>query len=320
MATILEKLNEIDEAKKAIQAAVRSKGGIVRDDTLGSLPDAIEALPQDGYDWGSIGWSEPPSDWSQMVADARVLKEAWEALSPETRVLKTFFKGNDNIQMLPMLEEFNTTADMGNAFDLCTHLQYVPKEATFASATKAGAMFASCQRLREEPTINSTTIVDANNIFYNCLKLRSVTKLYIPMNSNGQNLFSQCQSLEYIGSDCKYITSFVKQINGIHFNNYALRRVDAVNDFSNVTTIGTPFSACNNLQYIRLDGLGNSGTWASLDMHWCPLTLEGVTALFDSLGTPTSTKTLQLAKSVQELLTDELIAMVTEKNWTLTFA
>ena len=92
--TILDKLNELQDAKEDIQAAIREKGGVVSDDTLAGLADDIRDIPQDGYAWGSIGWSEAPNEWQQMVNDARAYKEAgiWIAQITETGIVVTRYE------------------------------------------------------------------------------------------------------------------------------------------------------------------------------------------------------------------------------------
>ena len=93
MATIIEQINALAEAKADIQAAVVEKGGVVSGDTLAGLADDVRAIPQSAdFDWSSIGYTGMPSEMLRGLERARYYKELWDSLDPKP-TLKTFFAG-----------------------------------------------------------------------------------------------------------------------------------------------------------------------------------------------------------------------------------
>ena len=156
--TILDKLNELQDAKEDIQAAIREKGGVVSDDTLAGLADDIRDIPQDGYAWGSIGWSEAPDEWQQMVNDARAYKEAWEALEIKPPV-NEYFRGFSEMRMVPNLSEFETLTNGNGLFNGCKKLQYIPEDADFKNVTDASSMFRECAWLEDISMVKLSPLV-----------------------------------------------------------------------------------------------------------------------------------------------------------------
>lgn len=86
---------------------------------------------------------------------------------------------------------------------------------------------------------------------------------------------------------------------------------------ASVSRIGpSVLNRCTALANVTLgDGFGASG----LDFRWCPLTVESMVKMLGALAGNTSaaTKTLTLGATNLEKLTDEQIAIATNKNWTL---
>lgn len=292
--TILDKLNELQDAKEDIQAAIREKGGVVSDDTLAGLADDIRDIPQDGYAWASIGWSKAPDEWADMVADARAYKEAWEAMEIKP-ALKDYFKNNEEIVLLPMMAGFNTTDDLSQAFYNCKQLRWLPEGMTFADTTTATGLFQNCENLRALPTgCTLSKVNNGNDIFNGCKQLKELV-LDFPTPHDGYQLFRNCSKLQRL----------------------------VVNMAGHRGSVLSMWSGCTSLTYCRLNGFGNgyaANASVSASMADCPLDLAGVTALFDSLGdrsSATATSTIQLSTYTKNLLTAEVTAMATEKNWTI---
>ena len=166
--TILEKLNELQDAKEDIQAAIREKGGVVSDDTLAGLADDIRDIPQDGYAWGSIGWSKAPDEWQQMVNDARAYKEAWDALEIKPPV-NEYFRGFSEMRMVPNLSEFEALTNGEGLFNGCKKLQYIPEDADFKNVTNASSMFRECALLEDISMVKlSPLVTKIEGTFFNC--------------------------------------------------------------------------------------------------------------------------------------------------------
>lgn len=303
--TILEKLNELQDAKEDIQAAIREKGGVVSDDTLAGLADDIRDIPQDGYAWGSIGWSNAPDEWQQMVNDARAYKEAWEALDPKPDI-RTYFKGNSSIRMLPFLEEFNTSVNMDSAFINCVNLRYIPDELSIENATTVGGCF------------QNSDIVAANGIKIN------------PNCTSLNNLFSSCSSLisiPYLST--QQVTIFSGFLNGCN----SLEKITEL-DWSSVTNIT---NWCNNssqkFRYCLIKNMGKSSlttyrfdwncfaTWG-INSEKYPDARQSmidtlITYSYDRATNNMATATIQLHANAKARLTASEIAAITAKGFTL---
>ena len=303
--TILDKLNELQDAKEDIQAAIREKGGVVSDDTLAGLADDIRDIPQDGYAWGSIGWSEAPDEWQQMVNDARAYKEAWEALDPKPDI-RTYFKGDTSIRMLPFLEEFNTALNVSNVFQNCTNLRYIPDELTLENATRVNGCFQSSGIVAANGIKINPNCTDVGNFFYDCKSLISVPYL-----------------------STQQVTSFTGFLNGCN----SLEKITEL-DWSSVTNIS---NWCNNssqkFRYCLIKNMGKSSLTTYL-FAWNCFATWGINSekypdarqsMIDTLITYShdratnnmATATIQLHANAKARLTSEEIAQITAKGFTL---
>ena len=107
-------------------------------------------------------------------------------------------------------------------------------------------------------------------------------------------------------------TTNVTNINDIFSGNVNLLIIPAY-DFSNVTTAISAFYRCNRLEQFLPTGLKVSFNLSASTKF----TREALVVVLNNLGTPTSTQTLTLGSTNLAKLTEEDIAIATEKNWTL---
>jgi hypothetical protein len=328
--TILDKLNELQDAKEDIQAAIREKGGVVSDDTLAGLADDIRDIPQDGYAWGSIGWSAAPDEWADMVADAKAYKDAWDALEIKP-LIREYFKYNPTIQMMPFLEEFNTTHEVQGMFQSCIQLKYLPKEATFENATNTSNLFFSCVQLRSIPknaTFENTTV--ASGMFQSCSQLRSAAnvKLCHTDLTNLDNCFNGCALLEDIGE----ITATPQWIGSIFNGCHNLKSIPLMD----WTLVKGLLSWCQNnadIRFCLIKNLGKSNT-TTFPFNFNGLSNWGensddyptarqslidtlITYSYDRATNSMATATIQLHANAKARLTAAEIASITAKGFTL---
>lgn len=303
--TILDKLNELQDAKEDIQAAIREKGGVVSDDTLAGLADDIRDIPQDGYAWGSIGWSGAPDEWQQMVNDARAYKEAWESSDPKPDI-RTYFYGNTSIRMLPFLEEFNTTVNMNIAFKDCTKLQYIPDELTLENATNVGGCFQNSGIVAANGMKINPNCIDVSSLFFNCKSLISVPYLSTQQVTTFNVFLNTCNSLEKI---TELDWSSVTNINNWCSNN------------------------SQNFRYCLIKNMGKSSL-ATYRFDWNCFATWGInsekypdarqsmidtliTYSYDRATNNMATATIQLHANAKARLTASEIASITAKGFTL---
>lgn len=303
--TILDKLNELQDAKEDIQAAIREKGGVVSDDTLAGLADDIRDIPQDGYAWESIGWSKAPDDWQQMVNDARAYKDAWEASDPKPDI-RTYFNGNTSIRMIPFLEEFNTSLNMSNVFQYCTNLRYIPDELTIENATNVSGCLQQSGIVAANGIKINPNCTNINNLFWGCSSLISIPYLSTQQVQNFSGFLNGCNSLEKI-------TEL---------------------DWSSATNIN---NWCDNssqkFRYCLIKNMGKS-TLTTYRFNWNCFATWGInsekypdarqsmidtliTYSYDRATNNMATATIQLHANAKARLTSEEIAAITAKGFTL---
>lgn len=120
-------------------------------------------------------------------------------------------------------------------------------------------------------------------------------------------LCSKLQSIRIDIPNCKDLSRFAYEC-------YALHTVEIV-DIRNATNLENAFLLCSSLQNVtcveELPKCGISFYWSS------KITLESVTSIITHLPDLSAEygKTLTLNKTTKALLTEELIAEATSKNW-----
>ena len=328
--TILEKLNALENAKEDIQAAIREKGGVVSDDTLAGLADDIRDIPQDGYPWSSIGWSEAPQEWADMVADAKVYKDTWDALEVKPNV-NEYFRSNPAIQMVPMLSEFNSVLVGTSMFDGCSNLKYIPKEATFDDVTDTNYMFRNCSQIRSIPnnaTFENTT--SAAYMFSGCSNLMSASNINFsnPSLRGMDCVFQNCSKLEDIGA----ITATPQWIGSIFNGCHNLKSIPLM-DWTLATGL---LNWCQNnadIRFCLIKNLGKSNT-TTFPFNFNGLSNWGensddyptarqslidtlITYSYDRATNSMATATIQLHANAKARLTAAEIASITAKGFTL---
>lgn len=234
--------------------------------------------------------------------------------------------------ILSGLPLFNTSKviSMKYMFDYAIfEINSIPKYDT-SNVTDMSGMFYAIAILSESkiqiPTFDTRNVTDMSYMFARTGVLG--TKLLLPEpffdTSNVINMsgmfngedsrigFSIIQSKNNLSEVPLFNTSKVTNINSM-FRSCGKLKIIPAYDFSNVTRASYIIMNTNTLEQFLPTGLK-----VSFDLSASTkFTREALVVVLNNLGTPTSTQTLTLGSTNLSKLTEEDIAIATEKNWTL---
>jgi hypothetical protein len=168
----------------------------------------------------------------------------------------------------------------------CTSLLYFPKIKTSGTAVMTSA-FSGCSSLMQIGDIDCGDITACNSIFYNCTSLKSVTLGTLGNGTTATNLFNGCTSLRAV----------TLNING------------------SFTLSSNCFTNCKSLYNLKI----NSTDWGGSDLTLtnCPITGDNIVELFNSLPVADSSYTIKLSSITKGYISDDDIAIATEKGYTV---
>ena len=151
-------------------------------------------------------------------------------------------------------------------------------------------VFQSCTNLDEAELIYEVNALDMFNNFYNCNKIKSIkSNVNTSAVKNFSNSFANCWSLINLDMDLNFNSA--TNISGVFNKCYNLRNIKSI---SNIKINNLNFSTCYSLTHETL--------------------IKILNALYD-YSTSENTYTLALGTANLSKLTDEEIAIATNKGW-----
>ncbi len=226
----------------------------------------------------------------------------FSALTPSTDSYSLYQSYNTNYNMVELNwdnyddEEFYFAAEQEQyAFTDCANLLEIPRigiaECAFTSSLyntfRGTDMFKCCYRVKEITLALDSSIVSA--------------QLY--------RTFYHCYNLEVINFENEEtpITSYTTPFTGCG----KLRAIYGVLNVSGLSS-WSPFTTCYSLEEVSIKGLG-----ANIDLSYCPnLFVESLVYLIENLDADSPAE-LILGEVNLAKLTDEQIAIATDKGWTV---
>lgn len=238
-----------------------------------------------------------------------------------------------NIEILPKLK-FNNVTSASYLFNQAKKITTIDIELPLA--TNLSQCFAYCSELKAINLKIGNQEINGTSMFTNCEKLETINVNTTLNFKYCSGLFQKCNSLKSFPtintSNCKdlsrmffetkieipplFDTSKATDVSEM-FSQWGMEdtilKVIPAYDFSNVTnTSRLVYNAINLEQFLP------TGLKVSFDLSASTkLTREALVVVLNNLGTPTSTQTLTLGSTNLAKLTEEDIAIATEKNWTL---
>lgn len=254
------------------------------------------------------------------------------------------FNDCSSLISIPQLDTSNVT-NMDSMFS-ATALAAIPQLDT-SNVTNMSNMFYSC-KLISIPQLNTSKVTNISNMFYNCPNLTTIpqldTKNVIIMNG----MFQSCPALTAIP---QLDTSNVKQMNSMFSSCTALTTIPLLDtssatgmaymfggcsslttipqlDMGEVTKMSNMFKSCSKLVFAIIKNIGKSSL-ATFDFsgatNWGTGGDENRQSLIDSLITYSydrasngmDTATITLSANTKALLTEEEIAQIAAKGYTI---
>ena len=185
----------------------------------------------------------------------------------------------------------------------------------------ASYMFANCESLEtiDLSVLNVRYISSADNMFYVCQKLKNIVWNNIKIRSSSlYNMFYGCSSLEAL--DASFLDPEYDKVNniGYMFNQcYALKTLDLSNlKTANITSASSVFGACSKLTNVVFeDGCFPNTSLRDLSFSSSPLSHDCAVDIFNKLATRTNSPSLKLSATTKGYLTENEIAIATNKGW-----
>lgn len=184
-------------------------------------------------------------------------------------------------------------------FNNCNNLAAIPEIDT-SNATNVQYMFSGCSSLRTIPELDFSNVTSSMYLFQSCMRLVRLPNLNLIKNTSLNYTFYGCNSLVSIGEiRCDSVTS-----------------ISTVFGYSDVTSL-THIGGLKNL------GMKSSvsGTSSSFLKYLPNLTHESavniINSLYDRASAGYSVLTLQFNAKTRSKLTDEEIAIATNKGWAI---
>lgn len=340
--------NNLNTAKQVLVDNMSIKGvSVTTADTLTDIANSVLDIPQEGggggvvgdaiTDWGSIGYDVVPQGINDGVTYAKQIYDTWDS---SITSMESKFRNNEQLRFFPQVDASNVKS-MRQAFQNCINLLVVPSVLNTSNVTEMQYMFSSCNKLetldlRGWDVSNVTTL---SYIFSGCKQLTSLdlsgwdTSKVINMDglvNNCENLISldlsswdmsNVTSISNIFQNCNNVevlklpnNPFIKvkdtiyiMYDGSPYNDSKLRVVEGNNlgcgidnskyDFSNTDVLGVNNNTYPNARQI--------------------LTNTFVTNSFDRTAAGYNTCILKFSSTVKSLFTEEEIAQITSKGFTI---
>lgn len=246
---------------------------------------------------------------------------------------------NTPIQHLD-LTKLEGITDMQNAFQNCQNLVTLETNENFGvGITAMQQAFNNCKKLKSPITLNVSSCTSMQNTFYECNSIPSITLVGDPSKlTYTQNICRRCSSLTYLSVPEDFPLTGGAYEYG-HLEGIQVPKIYGSFDYSRATSYGstyynwvTGFSQNKYTRYQLIKNLGYYQTGSYLNMEYSQvwgiandevpdarqsLIDSLITYSFDRAGAGYSTMTMKLYTDVKALLTEDEIAQITAKGYTL---
>ena len=284
---------------------------------------------------------------SKPFSDLEYSKSLYDAWNPTTTSAYDKYKGNNKLVYCPLIYTGNVT-NMASMLRDCISLTTVPLLNT-RKVTDMSYMFYGCSLLTDVPLFNTSNVKNMSYMFYNCSSLTTIPLLDMSSVTNMGDMFSNCSSLttiplldtsnvtrmSYMFSSCSKLTS-IPQLDTSNVTNmssmfggcYQLTTIPLL-DMSSVTKMNSIFGYSDLTKLTDLGGFKNLGMQSNITgtndnyfLYKVPnMTYESamniINNLYDRASAGYSVLTLKFNSKTLALLSEDDIAIATNKGWTL---
>jgi surface protein len=233
----------------------------------------------------------------------------------------SMFQNCSGLTTIPLFDTSNVT-NMKYMFSGCSSLTTVPLFNT-SKVTDMSYMFNGCSNLTTIPLFDTSNVTNMQYMFQSCSNLTTIPELDFSNATNINNMFQGTNLTELPNINCKKITS----LSGFLYRK-SISKVGVIDcdSLTNASWLNTSyvFTSLTDLGGFRNIGMQSSvsNTNANYFIYNCPnLTRQSLlnvfNLLYDRASAGYSVLTIKLHPNHYAKLTDDDIAIATNKGWTL---
>ena len=222
----------------------------------------------------------------------------------------------------------NKLADTSYMFYNCTALTSVNLFDT-SNVVNASYMFNGCNTLTTIPQLDTSNVVNASYMFYQCYKLTTIPQLDLSSVTDVNGMFYSCSVLtELPDLNISKVTSFGSSYSEWLRGTGKLAKIGVI-DCDSITNVSNMLSNGTNNVLTDVGGFRNLGKQSSVSntngnyfLLYAPnLTHQSLLNIFNELydraSAGLSVLTIKMHANHLALLTDDDIAIATNKGWTI---
>ena len=333
----------IQNAKNKLYTNLTEKGitTITTASTLDAMADSVIGITVGGSivsgnnPFFTIGYSSTPQYIQDGIDYAKQIKDNWDAsitlrnkaFSGDTQLvyfpqvdtsnvitMDTMFSGCNNLTYIPSINTSNVT-NMFGMFQSCTALKSLDLS-SFATSnvTDMGAMFNQCSGLKyvNLSSFNTSNVTNMISMFKSCYNLTSLDLSSFDTSNviNFDSFLGSCNSITQIKGviDVKSVTSNYN-LNICNFNNLEKLRTITFSNIGYVSSLTTYSYLSHLITWGVNDNTVTDARQSLIDSL--------ITYSFDRVVARYSTCTITLSSNTKAVLTDEEIAQITAKGYTI---
>ena len=202
---------------------------------------------------------------------------------------------------LPQIDTSNVT-NMSYMFSTCYNLTTIPQLDT-SNVTNMNSMFYNCTNLTTIPQLDTSNVTNMNYMFGTCYNLTTIPQLDTSNVTNMSYMFSSCTNL-----------TTIPQLNGEKLTSVASTFVNcrSLENFNGIINLGQAYLTTQSANYYNY-GLNLS---ACTNLTYDSL-MNVINSLYDIATLGVKSQQLILGDTNLAKLTEEEIAIATNKGWSV---
>ena len=307
------KSNNLDDFLTDLANTIREKKGTNEPINAQDFSSEIASIQSGGdiFGFDRIGYTLANADFAKDIEYSIEVKNKWESGEITTfqndtniRFLPlvskeiTTLRGCSSLQIIPKGLNFKPTA---NSFYGCSSLLGIPDDIPFADITTVANMFYECNNMKAL-VINAPNAKSLNSMCRGCRNLTKLIITHSPQATHFTQAFHSCVILCYLSSlDFSSATNMSAMINGSPLNYLLIENIGkstlATYDFSGASVWGVANDEIPDARQSLIDSL--------------------ITYSYDRASNGMATATIKLSATTKALLTEEEIAQITNKGFTI---
>ena len=267
------------------------------------------------------------TDMSSMFGNCSALESIPLLDTSNVTYMPGMFTSCSSLSTIPQLDTSNVK-DMSRMFETCSTLKSIPQLNT-SKVTDMSSMFKNCYELTSVPQLDYSSVINMSNGFNYCRALTTAPDLNFESATNLTGLFSYSSELVTVGNlNTPNITSTSSMFNKCD----KLEKIASL-DVKSVTSTTSMFSynSTSTLKYVVFKNLGQSSAtswdfgnimkWGVNDDKYPDARQSVIDTLitysYDRASAGKSACTVRLNSATRALLTQDEIAQITAKGFTI---